>query len=126
MALDPEVNHTHFEGVAVLVEAINLASHWHDRFSDNHTRLEELKELFNAYSPEERVKDEAWAIRTQWVELRRQRLVIDAKRFIAITNLANVTGNDISLWPAHLHLYHTPNRDPSQAGVIDVEACNVQ
>jgi hypothetical protein len=127
MAIDPEVNHALVDRVAVLADAIDLASLWHDRFTANHTKLEELNDKYNAYPPEERVKDEAWAIRTQWVELRKQRLEIDAKRYIAINvYLADVTGNDIRLWPAHLHQCHTSNLDPSQAGMIDREACNVQ
>jgi hypothetical protein len=127
MAIDPEVNHALVDRVAVLAEAIDEASKWHDRVIAIDKKIEELKNKFNAYSPEERVKDEAWAIRTQWVELRSQGLELDTKRYIA-TNvyLADVTGNDIRLWPAHLHRYHSLNRDPSQAGVIDREACNVQ
>ncbi len=127
MAIGPAVYHALDNRVAVLEEAIEEASKWHDRVIAIDKKIEELKNKFNAYPPEERVKDEAWAIRTQWVELRRQGLEFDAKRYIA-TNvyLADVTGNDIRLWPAHLHQYHSSNRDPSQAGVIDRELCNVQ
>jgi hypothetical protein len=127
MAIGPGVYRARVNRVRVLVAAIKEASKWHDRVIAIDKKIEELKDKFNAYPPEERVKDEAWAIRTQWVELRRQGLELDAKRYIA-TNvyLADVTGNDIRLWPAHLHRYHSSKRDSSQAGVIDREACNVQ
>ncbi len=88
--------------IAILQNRVDIYNQW--------LAIEEaLVVRFNAYSPPDRVNDEAHAIRLQYNEAHYQKMLAVGELFEAKMNLYNSGGDDEQLWPPHLRLHHPKN-----------------